>query len=501
MNDLVNHKRTVHGVLRYACDLCNHTDALLEGLWRHKIDAHQAYEPDGPDGTYHMQQMLLISLSAQVEFLVQSLASLNIETKRGFQECKTEMNKLEDSMEKVDCKVNDLGVALAKTSRFDTKIQNDSQAVLTKVSAKCAEIGNIVLNVGLEASKKQEASKKNEEPNKQNASKKADDVKEAAADKSKNKPVESGKHRVTWVGTSLSKPLDKKKFENDTNVDLTLAKAYCIKEEGRFKESNFTAIVPELVEMGAMDTLVLETGSIEITNIDMNKAIMDTGRDISDYKKEWYARVEDDSKNLFGIAEDAITKDPKLNVVIVKRLQRFDRSSVDMFRIKSQLSKFSNHVYDQLWLKQGSPERIHIVELDMDCEKYSHLKELIYGHPNNPKYDGIHMIGEGATRHFTYRAVQAFRSITSHNLQNGGHFQSSQGNFRAKIRPNYGSPTADRKHQDDLHINCEQALYQRQSSKRSHCVRKSKRTYADAARNKASQYNVPTRNFYTPLNC
>ena len=37
INMLVQHKRTVHGVLRYACDQCNHTDSILEGLWRHKI--------------------------------------------------------------------------------------------------------------------------------------------------------------------------------------------------------------------------------------------------------------------------------------------------------------------------------------------------------------------------------------------------------------------------------------------------------------------------------
>ena len=160
----MNHKRTVHGVLRYACDLCNHTDALLEGLWRHKIDAHQAYEPDGPEGTYHMQQMLLISLSAQVEFLVQSLANLNVETKQGFQECKTQLHKVENNMEKVDSKVHDLGVTIAKTTRFDTKILNDSNAVLIKVSERCEEMGNLVLNST--GSRQNSGAKTNAEPTK-----------------------------------------------------------------------------------------------------------------------------------------------------------------------------------------------------------------------------------------------------------------------------------------------------------------------------------------------
>ena len=63
---------------------------------------------------------------------------------------------------------------------------------------------------------------------------------------------------------------------------------------------------------------------------------MDSKRDISDYRKEWFAKVEDDSKNLFDIGVDAITRDPKLTVVIVKRLERFDKASHDIYRIKSQ---------------------------------------------------------------------------------------------------------------------------------------------------------------------
>jgi hypothetical protein len=53
IDELVEHKKTVHEVLKYACDLCEHVDGLLEGLWRHKIDAHQAYVPDTPEATYH----------------------------------------------------------------------------------------------------------------------------------------------------------------------------------------------------------------------------------------------------------------------------------------------------------------------------------------------------------------------------------------------------------------------------------------------------------------
>ena len=164
----------------------------------------------------------------------------------------------------------------------------------------------------------------------------------------KTKGKKIAKHKVTWVGTSLSKALDRKKFEKDLDIELEVKKAYCIKKEGRFKESNFTAIVPEIVKKNDTDTLILQTGSIELTNIDVNTATMDVSRNIEDYKREWYSKAEEDSKNLFALAEDAIASDQNLNVVIVKRLPRYDRASEDILGIKSQLSKFANHVYDQL---------------------------------------------------------------------------------------------------------------------------------------------------------
>jgi hypothetical protein len=101
-----------------------------------------------------------------------------------------------------------------------------------------------------------------------------------------------------------------------------------------FSLKNFRAVVPEVLEDENIDTVILQTGSIEITNIKVNEAMMDTSKDIEDYKKEWLYHVEKDSINLFEIAEEAIKKKPNLKVVIIKRLPRFDRSTHDIIGIK-----------------------------------------------------------------------------------------------------------------------------------------------------------------------
>ena len=321
--------------------------------------------------------------------------------------------------------------------------------------------------------------------------------------KEKKKKVvvrKSRRPKLTWVGTSISNALDKEKLEKDLNVDLTVVKAYCIEEEGRYKKKNFKAIVPEIVENEDVDTLVLQTGSIEITNIDTNKAAMDPNKDLADYQREWFVKVEDDSTNLFNIAEEAIAKNANLNVIIVKRLPRYDRSSKDIMAIKSKISIFANQVYDQLWLKHGSPARIHLVELPLGCDNSPYLKQMIYGNHGDDKYDGIHLAGRAAVRHFTYRAVQTLLPIINPATQTS---KNVTRNFRGNNRAAYRQQQlpAETWEQDYQHTNCEQAQYQRQSASGSHGVRTSNRKYSDVVKNKDNRYSVPTKNFYNPLNC
>jgi hypothetical protein len=82
---------------------------------------------------------------------------------------------------------------------------------------------------------------------------------------------------VSWIGTSLSKSLDRRKFEKDTNTKLKFVKAFGIKNESDqlYPDMNFTDTVPKVVEQEKPDMLVLQTGSIEISNINVKSALMD----------------------------------------------------------------------------------------------------------------------------------------------------------------------------------------------------------------------------------
>ena len=184
--------------------------------------------------------------------------------------------------------------------------------------------------------------------------------------------------------------------------------------------------------------------------------------------------MEKDSENLFTIAEEAIKRKPNLNVIIVKRLPRYDRSSKDILGIKAKLSVFGNNAYDQLWIKKGSPKNIHIIELNINCDNSSYLRKLVYGDGQDRIFDGTHLRGPGGSRHFTYRAVQSLKPVLKslHPAVQTGPVQGNKGK--------------------DDHSNCEQTRYMEQKLQQ-------RKSYAQAAKSETT-YNVPTSNYYASLN-
>ena len=266
---------------------------------------------------------------------------------------------------------------------------------------------------------------------------------------------ENRKQKISWIGTSISKALNKDKLEKDIDAEVKITRAYCIKEEenARYKKTNFRAVVPAVVENEKPDILVLQTGSIEITNINVNAALMDATKDIKEYKKEWFKMVEQDSKNLLEIAQDALKKNKKLKkVIIFKRLPRYDRSTADLIGIKAELSNFANTVYDLEWTKIGSPENIHILDLDLEGSGY--FRDVVFGHYRSQKFDGIHLVGKSANLHFTYRVVKALKmkvfKLSDKLSDNYDHTNCPQSNYiksQANKFPAYrrrGQSAADR---------------------------------------------------------
>ena len=261
-------------------------------------------------------------------------------------------------------------------------------------------------------------------------------------------------------------------------------------------------MVPQTIKDGNIDTLVMEAGSIEITNIDVNKAMMNTDKDIEESKKEWFELVEESSKSLFKIAEDCVIRNPNMNVVIVKRPDRFDRGTKDILGIKPKLSEYANKVYDQCLLQSNHAGKIHVIDIKLGAKNSNYLKDIIFGMPDNPRYDGIHLSGSEARRHFSYRVVQALKHIVT-NRRRAKMFPSSTSQDSRGVTAGLSDSS--------YHMDCPQARYQRDQFRKNCGNRASNQrhyvSYADAVKNNEHTtrvgqkyiFSIPTTNRFDQL--
>ena len=84
--ELIEHKKTTHCVLLYKCEQCEYSKLAIEELWKHRMRTHQAYEASSKESTNTMLHMLLIAMSSQLEYLVENVAKIKIESVEGFKE-------------------------------------------------------------------------------------------------------------------------------------------------------------------------------------------------------------------------------------------------------------------------------------------------------------------------------------------------------------------------------------------------------------------------------
>ena len=475
----ISHIRTGHTDIGEDCQYCDHVAKSEEYLEAHMYDKHteivmvHAMAKQMNEVSYRMEHLetFKVELGNAIKLILDSQNSMRREVLDYQNSIKQELSLIKSEQTK-----------LTKMKLTEDKEEMpNSKTQPTPVTKPDKEtLGSPALDGTTKRS-----------PNSKPVKKNLDDKGYASKNKLRNEDLK--KHHVTWIGTSISKALKKEKIEQDLNVRVTAIKAYCVNEEGRYPKSNFKAIIPDIVKKKDVDTLVLETGSIEISNMDVNKALMDSKKNINEYKREWFEKAEEVSTELFGIAEEAIAVDENLHVIILKRLPRFDRSSNDLIKIKSNLSDFANQMYDQLWLRRGCPERIHIVDIKL-AGNSQYLKDLICGTVDKPRYDGIHLIGSGASRHFTYRTINAIKPFISKPNIN----QKKPYFWRQK-------QTTGNTNAQQSHLDCPQAVYMRQSSG-GRLTARSGILYSDILKGSSQQktdctYSVQTKNFFNPLNC
>ena len=215
-------------------------------------------------------------------------------------------------------------------------------------------------------------------------------------------------HDVLWVGDSHSNNLDRKEFERMTNTKVDMALAYTVDSDpdARYPERNLIKILPEKISKKKYDTLVLQGGSNEISNLKVDPTF--TAKDVSD----WEEKIRQSRTKLFNLAESCLSNQKELKtVIILTSLPRYDPLEVDPNSIKAKLNNFGNSLYSTLWMQRGCPKNIMIYDQKLDCNGV--LREKRFGIPgivsqNGKPWDGTHMRGHQAMRHYTNSVARIF---------------------------------------------------------------------------------------------
>ena len=228
------------------------------------------------------------------------------------------------------------------------------------------------------------------------------------------KRKKSGKVRdIIWFGTSNSKYLDSKEIERGTNTKIRMIRTNSI--QSKKKEDTYDCLknrVSDVVGSNTPDMIIIQAGDTEITDLNTFDSRHNKSESLEAQRHKWTTGVEKDSENIIKIAEDAVKQVDGLQVVILKRPPRFDKTSRDPLKVKRDLSVYANQALDQLLINLG-------------CETSEHLKQLIFGDTLSKIYNGVSFRGEGATRHFSYRASQAIKPLLTSNQESSNVSSSS----------------------------------------------------------------------------
>ena len=196
-------------------------------------------------------------------------------------------------------------------------------------------------------------------------------------------PKEKPNSGILYIGDSISSNVDFGALGVATQSEFVKVKAYSsvfdkvsnvAKQAARFPAANFTDVVPAELNKGRFNTLVLQAGSVDITNLNTK-----------DNPKEYmeYFRQETilSAQNIFRAATNALRAHPNLSkVIIMSQIPRYDTPHVDPLALKASLSLLFNTSLTNLWMESPDKEKIHVGSHNIDCN--GAIRETRYRHTN-----------------------------------------------------------------------------------------------------------------------
>ena len=284
--------------------------------------------------------------------------------------------------------------------------------------------------------------------------------------------------KVLLVGDSISGNIDTDVIEKALNAKVKGVKAYAsifdnvgnvAKEPARYPAKNFTNIIAAEVKKEHFDFMVIQSGSVDITNLKTK----DRPAEYSSYFKQ---EVVFAARNLFSVAVAALESQPSLQkIVIMNQTPRFDESVTDPMALKPALAQLFNNTLAESWLDYPKKENIVIGIHNLECS--GGVKEARYRNLKYNRYDGVHLYGPSGRKAYTISVLDILKTagLCDANQQ----IQSGQEYFTNEMNWQYQTRRKNTKIQHRDEVNDRDVRNQRYNNER---------------------YSVPTYNMFSHLN-
>ena len=415
---LQEHVEQVHTPVRYSCNFCNFSTSTKEDVQSHLNDDHEEF-------------IILHNMAAQV---------------------------------------NDVHGKFGELGNFCTNVTNMLKVLMDNQVEMKQELFLIRNNVSTQNT----CNKKHLEPESQietpphQPSKSSTPIKRAQKE---------SRPKTLFIGDSISGNIHINTLEEATKTEFATAKAYSsihdtvsnvAKHAAKIPEANFSKVIPEKLKTEAFENLVVQAGSVDITNLKTN---------VEPLKHEEYFRHEavQSAKNLFNTCENAVKENQNLKkVIIMKQTPRYDPANVDPYDLKPVLSELYNRTLVQCWMSSNLKDRINVVGHTIECS--GSIREARYRETKTGKFDGLHLLGSSGRKAYTNSVLNILK-LAGMVDPNFDHSDCPQTRHQAGNR-NYG------RRNNNLQMDVD--------SRKSEC---GKKVFSDVYNN----YQVPTKNRFNGL--
>ena len=190
-----------------------------------------------------------------------------------------------------------------------------------------------------------------------------------AQSQSKNNHFDQ-ERKTLFVGDSVSNAVRIDALEKGIKTKVTRAKAYAsihdvvsnvAKKAAKIPEANFSKIIPEKLQNDAFENLIVQAGSVDITNLKTNVQP-------SEHTEYFKQEAVISAKNLFSVVENSARSYPNLKkIVIMKQTPRYDPPIMDPLSLKPVLSELYNKTLEECLQSSQLKDRIILGTHNIHC--------------------------------------------------------------------------------------------------------------------------------------